>query len=111
MKSGDIFGNNPHWAPPGVAVGYMQTLCGTCRKSINLTTAYQISGVSSCYDCWHDHKISFNVCPCPYRVPRSRKLIDRTEKDLSWTGLGQASGFTTTVAQTEAFIKNPTGGL
>jgi len=110
MKSGDLFGDNyPHFIQPGAQ--QVQAVCGICNHGIALQTACQIDGVASCWYCWKDHVISRNVCPCPYRLPQPRKWIERpnTEKDLAWTGLASCS--MTTVAQTETFIKNPTGGL
>lgn len=118
MKSGDIFkDNNPH------LVAQVQTICGTCKKPINLQLNYQIDGMASCWCCFTDHNISRNVLPCPYRVPKSRKFIDRTDQDLTPMERYQkrmgvdpfmcyrgASG-KTTVAATEAFINDPNGGL
>jgi len=108
---------------------YVQAICGTCKKPINLHRDRQIDGVLSCQYCFYDHQISYNVCPRPYRKPKSRTLIPRTDQDLDpyerhqkrfGTGEGQASGFSTTVAATERFINSerlygpvygPTGGL
>lgn len=110
MKSGDIFSDSdPHMVQP--VAHYVQTVCSVCKDPININTIYQINGVASCSFCYADHNLSRNVCPRPYRLPLDRTLSDRKEKDLSWTGLGQASGFAINVTQTEAFIKNPTGGL
>ncbi len=106
---------------------FVRTVCGTCRKPIDLHTNHQINGIASCWYCFSDHKISQNTLPCPYRIPKSRKLIDRTDQDLSPMerlknkmgaedfsrafGFGQASGFVTTVAATNPIIKDPEGGL
>lgn len=117
MNSGDIFkDNNPHWVQSSAQ--QVQVVCGTCNKPIDLHTNHQINGMASCWYCFTDHNISRNVLPCPYRVPKSRKFIDRTDQDLSLMerhqkryGYGQASGSITTVAATKAFINDPNGGL
>lgn len=116
MKSGDVFSDNdPHVVQP--AAHYVQTVCSVCKEPININTIYQINDVASCSFCYADHNLSRNVCPRPYRLPHPRKLVNRTEvknRHSAWLkemGIGQATCSITTIAATQAFIKNPTGGL
>lgn len=101
MRSGYNF---PDSVPP--VANYVQMVCSVCKESININTIYQINGQASCHDCYTDHQISVNVCRRPYRIPRSRKFATRAPADQTWI----TSSITTTAA-TQAFIKNPQGGL
>lgn len=105
MKSGDIFSDNdPHLDQP--ATNQVRTVCGVCKELININTIYRIDDMASCYVCWSDHKITRNVCPRPYRLPKSRSRLDRaTYKSQSMPSS------VTTVAATQAFINGPNGGL
>lgn len=111
MKSGDIFNDNdPHLVVP--SVNFVQTVCSSCETPITLQTNHQINGMASCWYCVQDHMISRNICPRPYRVPRSRKFTNRSDNNnTAWYTRGQATSCITTVAATEAFLKDPNGGL
>lgn len=96
---------------PGVQTNFVQAICGTCRKPITLNLTHQIDGMASCYYCHHDHEISRNVLPRPYKLPRSRKLIDRSKQDVPLNELFETTSARTTTAATQAFLNNPKGGL
>ena len=127
MKSGDIFSDNdPHLVH--TEAQYVRTVCCVCNGPININTIYKINDVASCSFCYTDYTLSRNVCPCPYRKPRPRKLVNRTElKDRAsalikemeieqvtssaattifpWSTAGASHG------GVEAFTKNPGGGV
>lgn len=100
----------------------MQTICGTCKTPI-MSLEYHINGMASCFSCWYENDITKNTCPCPYRVPRRRTKAKKHEPQSRLGGFifGQSdpkkytpmpcTTSKTTVTQTEAFIKDPMGGL
>ncbi len=104
-----------------MTVDFVRTVCGTCQKTIVLQDSHQINGMASCWYCFSDHQISRNVLSCPFRHPKLRKLIDRTDQDITPMeqfqkrygfypfGFGKSFECVTTVAETQPSIKNPEG--
>ena len=107
--------NKPQWVQPltiphptanTTTSGYCQAVCCLCKKPISLNLTWKINHVASCYYCWCDNQITSNLLPRPYKTPKRRKLVDRSQQDRPLS-----SSWATTQASVDNFLRNPQGGL
>jgi hypothetical protein len=97
---------------------YLQTVCGACKAPISLQQDWQINGLAACGLCMYDYELTKTTLPCPYKIPRPRKLIGRVKKivkdsiftQTSTHGAQATCGYMST-EQLARFLQDPMGGL